>query len=186
MVYAGTVDSYESGQSTRHTYVSWSFFSILFEYRIMGMESNNDRPHIHIITNPAFVGWRCLCDMTGLQTAIYRSKLKQLKVKALENIVRLNVIQKILHNTSPKIQCFIMSVVTTMPICSINIKSDNANVKIYIFVTVFILREFRITEMTKTFPNRPHTPIRIDIVKNTKFVSEFSELVIFDAFMIQY
>lgn len=77
-----------------------------------------------------------------------------------------------------------MSVVTTMPICSINIKSDNANVKIYIFVTVFILREFRITEMTKTFPNRPHTPIRIDIVKNTKFVSEFSELVIFDAFMI--
>lgn len=77
-----------------------------------------------------------------------------------------------------------MSVVATMAICNINIKSDSANVKIYIFVTVFILDDFKITEMTKMFPSKPHTPIRIDIAENMKFVSEFSDPVIFDAFMI--
>lgn len=77
-----------------------------------------------------------------------------------------------------------MLVVVIMVICNINIKFDSVNVKIYIFVIVFILDDFKITEMTKMFLSKLYILIRIDIVENMKFVFEFLDFVIFDVFMI--
>lgn len=77
-----------------------------------------------------------------------------------------------------------MLVVVIMVICNINIKFDSVNVKIYIFVIVFILDDFKIMEMIKMFLSKLYILIRIDIVENMKFVFEFLDFVIFDVFMI--
>lgn len=77
-----------------------------------------------------------------------------------------------------------MLVVVIMVICNINIKFDSVNVKIYMFVIVFILDDFKIMEMIKMFLSKLYILIRIDIVENMKFVFEFLDFVIFDVFMI--
>lgn len=77
-----------------------------------------------------------------------------------------------------------MLVVVIMVICNINIKFDSVNVKIYIFVIVFILDDFKIMEMIKMFLSKLYILIRIDIVENMKFVFEFLDFVKFDVFMI--